>query len=75
MTVSPADEVNDAPEETNDLYDVMAAAVVIGIGARFFLDDPAGNTSTLFNIGVDDQGFCGIPSNAISLQGDASDAI
>ena len=37
----------------NQLFDVMQSAdVVIGIGARFSLGNPAGNASTLANINV-----------------------
>ena len=41
-------------QEMNQLYDVMLAAdVVIGIGTRFSLGNPAGEASTLVNINID----------------------
>ena len=42
-------------QEMNQLYEVMQSAdVVIGIGARFSLGNPAGESSTLVNINIDD---------------------
>ncbi len=42
-------------QEMNQLYEVMQSAdVVIGIGARFSLGNPAGEVSTLVNINIDD---------------------
>ena len=56
----------------NQLFDVMQSAdVVIGIGARFSLGNPAGNSSTLVNINVDDSELMRIQSNTIPLHGDA----
>ena len=59
-------------QEMNQLFDVMQSAdVVIGIGARFSLGNPAGNSSTLVNINVDDSELMRIQSNTIPLHGDA----
>ena len=42
-------------QEMNQLFDVMQSAdVVIGIGARLSLGNPAGNASTPVNINIDD---------------------
>ena len=44
-------------QEMNQLFDVMQSAdVVIGIGARFSLGNPAGEAATLVNINIDDSG-------------------
>ena len=60
----------------NQLFDVMQSAdVVIGIGARFSLGNPAGNASTLVNINVDDGELMRIQSNTIPLHGDAKATI
>ena len=59
-------------QEMNQLYDVMQSAdVVIGIGARFSLGNPAGETSTLININIDDAELTRIQANTIPLHGDA----
>ncbi len=59
-------------QEMNQLYDVMASAdVVIGIGARFSLGNPAGEASTLVNINIDDTELTRIQANTIPLHGDA----
>ena len=59
-------------QEMNQLYDVMQAAdVVIGIGTRFSLGNPAGEASTLVNINIDDAELTRIQSNTIPLHGDA----
>ena len=59
-------------QEMNQLFDVMQSAdVVIGIGARFSLGNPAGNASTLININVDDTELTRVQSNTIPLRGDA----
>ena len=59
-------------QEMNQLFEVMQSAdVVIGIGARFSLGNPAGNASTLVNINVDDSELMRIQSNTIPLHGDA----
>ena len=59
-------------QEMNQLFDVMQSAdVVIGIGARFSLGNPAGNASTLVNINADDAELMRIQSNTIPLHGDA----
>ena len=56
----------------NQLYEVMQAAdVVIGIGTRFSLGNPAGESSTLININIDDNELTRIQSNTIPLHGDA----
>ena len=58
--------------EMNQLFGVMQSAdVVIGIGARFSLGNPAGNDATLVNINVDDGELMRIQSNTIPLHGDA----
>ena len=63
-------------QEMNQLFDVMQSAdVVIGVGARFSLGNPAGNTSTLVNINVDDGELMRIQSNTIPLHGDAKATI
>ena len=59
-------------QEMNQLFEVMQSAdVVIGIGARFSLGNPAGNASTLVNINVDDGELMRIQSNTLPLHGDA----
>ena len=56
----------------NQLYEAMQSAdVVIGIGARFSLGNPAGESSTLVNINIDDGELTRIQSNTIPLHGDA----
>ena len=56
----------------NQLFEVMQSAdVVIGIGARFSLGNPAGEASTLININIDDAELTRIRSNTIPLHGDA----
>ncbi len=60
----------------NQLFEVMQSAdVVIGIGARFSLGNPAGEASTLININVDDVDLTRIQSNTIPLHGDAKATI
>ena len=59
-------------QEMNQLFEVMQSAdVVVGIGARFSLGNPAGNASTLVNVNVDDSELMRIQSNTIPLHGDA----
>ena len=59
-------------QEMNQLYDVMQAAdVVMGIGTRFSLGNPAGEASTLVNINIDDAELTRVQSNTIPLHGDA----
>ena len=59
-------------QEMNQLYEVMQSAdVVIGIGARFSLGNPAGEASTLVNINIDDTELTRVQSNTIPLHGDA----
>ena len=56
----------------NQLYEVMQSAdVVIGIGARFSLGNPAGESSTLVNINIDDSELTRVQANTIPLHGDA----
>ncbi len=56
----------------NQLYEAMQSAdVVIGIGARFSLGNPAGESSALVNINIDDGELTRIQSNTIPLHGDA----
>ena len=59
-------------QEMNQLYDVMQSAdVVIGIGSRFSLGNPAGEASTLVNINIDDSELTRVQANTIPLHGDA----
>ena len=59
-------------QEMNQLFEVMQSAdVVIGIGARFGLGNPAGEASTLVNINIDDTELTRLQSNTIPLHGDA----
>ncbi|MCY4371769.1 MAG: thiamine pyrophosphate-binding protein [bacterium] len=59
-------------QEMNQLYGVMQSAdVVIGIGTRFSLGNPAGESSVLININIDDSELTRIQSNTIPLHGDA----
>ena len=59
-------------QEMNQLFKVMQSAdVVIGIGARFSLGNPAGEASTLVNINIDDGELTKVQSNTIPLHGDA----
>ena len=59
-------------QEMNQLYEVMQAAdVVIGIGSRFSLGNPAGESSMLVNINIDDGDLTRIQSNTLPLHGDA----
>ena len=58
--------------EMNQLYEVLQSAdVVIGIGARFSLGNPAGESSTLVNINIDDSELTRVQANTIPLHGDA----
>ena len=62
--------------EMNQLYEVMQSAdVVIGIGARFSLGNPAGESSTLVNINIDDSELTRVQANTIPLHGDARPTI
>ena len=62
--------------EMNQLYEVMQSAdVVIGIGARFSLGNPAGESSTLVNINIDDSELTRVQANTIPLHGDAGATI
>ena len=59
-------------QEMNQLYEVMQSVdVVIGIGARFSLGNPAGESSTLVNINIDGGELTGVQSHTIPLHGDA----
>ena len=59
-------------QEMNQLFEVMQSAdVVIGIGARFSLGNPAGEASTLINVNIDDTELTRIQANTIPLHGDA----
>ncbi len=63
-------------QEMNQLYEVMQSAdVVIGIGARFSLGNPAGEASTLVNINIDDAELTRRQANTIPLHGDAGATI
>lgn len=66
--VSPGGERH----EMNQLFEVMQSAdVVIGIGARFSMGNPAGDSSTIVNINIDDAELTRVQSNTIPLHGDA----
>ena len=63
-------------QEMNQLYEVMQSAdVVIGIGTRFSLGNPAGESATLVNINIDDSELTRVQANTIPLHGDASATI
>ena len=63
-------------QEMNQLYEVMQSAdVVIGIGARFSLGNPAGEVSTLVNINIDDTELTRRQANTIPLHGDSKATI
>ena len=63
-------------QEMNQLYEVMQSAdVVIGIGARFSLGNPAGEASTLVNVNIDDEELTRHQANTIPLHGDAGATI
>ena len=66
--LSPAGEMH----QMNQLFEVMQSAdVVIGIGTRFSLGNPAGESCTLININIDDSELTMVQSNTIPLHGDA----
>ncbi len=66
--LSPAGERH----EMNQLYEVMQSAdVVIGIGSRFSLGNPAGESSTLVNINIDKSEISSVQPSTIPLHGDA----
>ena len=70
--LSPAGE----RPEMNQLFEVMQSAdVVIGLGTRFSLGNPAGEASTLVNINIDDSELTKVQSNTIPLHGDAKATI
>ena len=60
----------------NQLYEVIQGAdVVIGIGTRFSLGNPAGESCPLININIDDTELTRVQSNTIPLHGDAKATI
>ena len=70
--LSPAGEIH----EMNQLYEVMQGTdVVIGIGTRFSLGNPAGESCPLININIDDTELKRVQSNTIPLHGDAKATI
>ena len=70
--ISPRGEVH----ELNQLHGVMQSAdVVIGVGTRFSLGNPAGEASTLVNINIDDAELTRVQANTIPLHGDAGATI
>ena len=70
--ISPRGEIH----ELNQLHGVMQSAdVVIGVGTRFSLGNPAGETSTLVNINIDDAELTRVQANTIPLHGDAGATI
>ncbi len=59
-------------QEMNQLYEVMQSAdVIVGIGTRFSLGNPAGESSILVNINIDDSELTRVQSSTIPLHGDA----
>ena len=63
-------------QEMNQLYDVMVSAdLVIGIGTRFSLGNPAGEASTLVNINIDHTELTRHQANTLPLHGDAAATI
>ena len=63
-------------DQMNQLFEVMEAAdLVIGIGARFSLGNPAGEASTLININIDDAELTRVQANTYPLHGDAKATI
>ena len=63
-------------DEMNELFEVMQAAdLVIGIGARFSLGNPAGEASTLVNINIDEDDLTRVQANTLALHGDAKATI
>ena len=50
---------------------MRSADVVIGIGARFLMGNPAGEASTLVDINIDDSELTRVQANTIPLHGDA----
>lgn len=70
--ISPSGERH----ELNQLFGVMESAdVVIGVGTRFALGNPAGESSTLVNINIDDTELTKVQANTIPLHGDAKATI
>ena len=62
--------------EMNQLFEVMQSAdVVIAIGSRLSLGNPAGESSTLININIDDAELTKVQANTIPLHGDAKATI
>lgn len=59
-------------QEMNQLFEVMQSAdVIIGVGSRFSLGNPAGESATLVNINIDDTELTRLQANTIPLHGDA----
>ena len=59
-------------QEINELHDVMQSSdLVIGVGTRFSLGNPAGESSTFLNINIDDSELTRVQANTIPLHGDA----
>ena len=59
-------------QEMNQLFEVMQSSdVVIGIGTRFSLGNPAGEGSTLININIEETDLYRVQANTIPLLGDA----
>ena len=66
--LSPAGERH----EMNQLFEVMQSTdVMIGIGTRFSLGNPAGESCTLININIEDSELTRVQSKTIPLHGDA----
>ena len=66
--LSPAAET----QELNQLFHVMQSAdVMIGVGARFSIGNPAGESCTLININIDDRDLTRVQANTLPLHGDA----
>ena len=66
--LSPAAEI----QELNQLLEVMQSAdVMVGVGARFSIGNPAGESCMLININIDDRDLTRIQANTLPLHGDA----
>ena len=63
-------------QEMNQLFEVMQSSdVIVGIGTRFSLGNPAGEASTLININIDDTELTRLQANTLPLHGDAKATI
>ncbi|MDE2867706.1 MAG: thiamine pyrophosphate-binding protein [Chloroflexota bacterium] len=63
-------------DQMNQLFEVMEAAdLVIGIGTRFSLGNPAGEAATLININIEESELTRVQANTHPLHGDAKATI